>query len=134
VATARAAAPIPSAATALGLRPGFVDDEIAVTEEAPVQHFDCFLGFLFGRHLHEPEAPGPAGELVGDDPDRLDGAGLGEELAKILLRGLEGQVTDEQLSGHPCDLLPTLHGRIRTLQSLCSARQSVTGGNACQVR
>jgi len=99
-----------AAATAapLGLRPRFIDDEIAVTEEAPVQHLDCFLGFLFGRHLHEPEAPRPAGELVGDDPDRLDGAGLGEELAKILLRGLEGQVSDEQLSGHRCDLLPTL--------------------------
>src|SRR5207245_5821264 len=94
-----AAAPIAAATAALRLGSRFVDHEIAVTEEAPVQHLDCFLGFLFGRHLHEPETPRPAGELVGGDPDRLDGAGLGEELAEILLRRLEGQVAYEQLSG-----------------------------------
>src|SRR5882672_12567419 len=92
------AAPAAAAAAALRLRTGFIDHQIAVTEEAPVQHLDCFLGFLFGRHLHEPEAPWPPGELVGDYPDRFDGACRGEELAKILLRGLKGQVPDEQLS------------------------------------
>jgi len=42
-AAARATATIaPATGTALGLGSCFVDHEIAVTEEAPVQHFDCF--------------------------------------------------------------------------------------------
>jgi hypothetical protein len=40
------------------------------------------------RHLDEPEAP-PTRELVGDDPDALDGTRLLKEFAKVFLCGLK---------------------------------------------
>jgi hypothetical protein len=82
----------------LGTR--LVDDEVTVPEQPAVQHFDR-LGCLFLRgHLDESEPPGPPGELVRDDPDRLHDPRLLKELPEILLCSLEGEVTDEKLCGH----------------------------------
>jgi len=89
----------------LGLRPSFIDDEIPIPEEAPIQHLDRLGRLLFGGHLDKPESARPSRELVGDDPNGFDGAGLREELAEIFLRGLEGEVTYEQLSSHRATLL-----------------------------
>jgi hypothetical protein len=94
-------APRPAAAgPTLGLGARLVDDEVPVAEEPAVEHLDRLGGFLFGRHFDETEAARTAGELIGHDPHRLDGAGLLEELAEILFRSLEGKVADEQLCGH----------------------------------
>jgi len=84
----------------LRLRPCLVYDEISIPEEPTVEHLDCFASLFLCRHLDEPESARPSGELVRDDPDRFDGSGLLEELAKVLLGGLEGKVSDEQLCGH----------------------------------
>jgi len=89
----------------LRLGPRLVHDEIPISEEASVQHLYRLRRLLFGGHLDKPESARPSRELIGDDSNRLDGAGLREELAEILLRGLEGEVTDEQLSGHRATLL-----------------------------
>jgi len=82
---ARAASPCP-----LRLWPRLVDDEVSVPEEPTVQHLHCLASLFLGRHLDEPESARPSGELVRDDSDRFHGAGLLEELAKVLLGGLEG--------------------------------------------
>src|SRR5207253_10131624 len=84
-----------AAAAALGLRPGLVDDEVAVAEETTVEHLDRLGRLLLGRHLDEAKTPRPAGELIGDDPYGLDRPRLGEELAQVLLRCLERQVPYE---------------------------------------
>src|SRR6267142_1759788 len=92
---ARAASPRP-----LRLWPRLVDDEVSVPEEPTVQHLHCLASLFLGRHLDEPESARPTGELVSDDSDCFDGSGLLEELAKVLLGGLEREVSYEQLCGH----------------------------------
>jgi hypothetical protein len=87
-------------AGALRLWPRLVHDEVSVSEKPTVEHLDCLASFFLGRHLDEPESARPSGELVRDDPNCLDGPGLLEELAKVLLGGLEGEVSYEQLCGH----------------------------------
>jgi hypothetical protein len=77
-----------------------VDNQIPVSEHAAIQLLDGTAGLLRRRHLHEAEAPRATSKLVGHDPDRLDGPGLLEEFPKVLLRGLVGQVTYEELRGH----------------------------------
>jgi hypothetical protein len=84
----------------LRLWPRLVHDEVSVSEEPTVEHFDCLASLFLGRHLDEPESTRPSSELVRDDPNRLDGSGLLEELAKVLLGGLERKVPDKQLCGH----------------------------------
>ena len=100
------------------LRPGLVHHQVAIAEETPVQHLDGLGGFLFGRHLDETETPRPSGKLVGDDPNLFHGSSLGEQLPQILLRGLKGEITDEQLCRHheppaaiktECTALPGSH-------------------------
>src|SRR5436309_558614 len=95
-ASTRPTAPRP----ALGLGPRLVDHEIAVAEEPPIKHLHRLGGLFLGRHFDETEAAWTPGELIGHDAHRLDGAGLLEELAEVLLRGLEGEIADEQLCGH----------------------------------
>jgi len=82
------------------LRPRLVDHEVPIPEKTTIQHLDRFAGLFLCRHLDEPESARPSRELVRDDPNRLHGAGLLKELAKVLLRGLEGEVSYEQLCGH----------------------------------
>jgi len=82
------------------LRPRFIDHEVPIPEEPTIQHLDRLAGFLLRRHLDEPESARPARELVRDDPNRFYGPGLLKELAKVLLGGLEGEVSYEQLCGH----------------------------------
>jgi len=82
------------------LGPRLIHHEVAVSEKPAVEHLDGLGRFLLGRHLDEAEAPRTPGELIGDDAHRFDGTGLLEELAEVLLRGLEGEVPDEQLCGH----------------------------------
>jgi hypothetical protein len=82
------------------LRARLVHHEIPVPEHTPVQLVDRAVGFLGCRHLHEAEAPRPARELVGHDPDRLDRSSLLEELTEIVLRRLVGKVAYEELGGH----------------------------------
>jgi hypothetical protein len=84
----------------LRLWPRLVDDEVSVPEQPAVQHLDCLASLFLGRHLDEPESARPTGELVRDDSDCFDGSGLLEELAKVLLGGLEREVSYEQLCGH----------------------------------
>jgi hypothetical protein len=87
-------------ASALRLWPRLVHDEVSVPEEPTIEHLDCLASFFLGRHLDEPESARPSGELVRDDPNCLDGPGLLEELAKVLLGGLERKVPYKQLCGH----------------------------------
>jgi hypothetical protein len=87
-------------AGALGLRPSLVDHEVSIPEKPTVEHLDRLIGLFLRRHLDEPESARPSRELIRDDTDRLHGSGLLEELAKVLLGGLEGKIPDEQLCGH----------------------------------
>jgi hypothetical protein len=71
------------------LRPGFVDNEIAIPEQPTIEHLDRLGGLILGGHLDESEATGTARELVGDDPDALDGTRLLKKFAKVFLCRLE---------------------------------------------
>src|SRR5215831_12706177 len=99
-ASATTAARPASARSTRRLGPSLVDYQIAVAEEAPVEHLDGLGRFFLRRHLDESEASRTPGELIGHDPNGFDRAGLLEQLTEILLRGLEGEVADEQLCGH----------------------------------
>jgi len=77
-------------AAPLRLRAGLVDDEVSVTEQPSVEHLDRLRGFFLGGHFHEAEAARAPRELIGDDPDALDGTRLLKELAEILFCCLEG--------------------------------------------
>src|SRR5262245_37704974 len=90
----------PASGAAAALRASLIDHEVPVAEHPAVQLLDRAGRFLRRGHLHEAEPPRAARELVSDDPDRLDGSGLLEELPKVLLRSLVRQVTYEELGGH----------------------------------
>src|SRR5262249_5711742 len=83
---------------ALGARP--IDHAVPIPEDPARQLGDGAARLLGRPPVHEAEAPGAARELVGNDPDRLDGPDLLEELPEVLLRGLVGQVAYEELRGH----------------------------------
>jgi len=85
---------------ALRLRASLVDHEIPIPEQPAVEHLDRLAGLFLRCHLDEPESARPSRELVRDDADRLHGSRLLEELAKVLLGGLEREVSYEQLCGH----------------------------------
>jgi hypothetical protein len=93
-------APWAAGAGSLRLGSRLIDDQIPISEEPPIQHLDRFAGLVLRSHLDEPESARPSRELVRDDPDGFHGSGLLKELAQVLLRGLEGEVSDEQLCGH----------------------------------
>src|SRR5262245_41239833 len=97
---ARAPAARRSAAAPAALRATLVDHEVSVAKHPAVQLLDRSRGLFRRGHLHEAEAPRAPRELVGDDSNRLDRSGLLEELPKVLLRGLVGQVAYEELRGH----------------------------------
>src|ERR1019366_7683853 len=61
-------------------RRGFVNLDVAALELGAVERLDRGGGFAGIRHFDEAETLGLAGELVGDNRDALDGAGLGEEV------------------------------------------------------
>ena len=63
--------------------------QVPVAEQPSVQELDRLGRFFFRRHLDEAEATRVTGDLVGDDPYRLHGAGLLEELPKILFGRLK---------------------------------------------
>src|SRR5262245_34292546 len=105
------ATPIAAARATLGLGTRLVHDEVAVPEQATVQHLDRLGRFLLRGHLDEAESPGAAGELIRNDTDRFHRSGLCEQFAQVLLGGLEGKVTDEELCGHRANLLPMTQRR-----------------------
>ena len=120
-----AATPISAPRAPLGLRTGLVYDEVAVTEQTTVEHLDRLCRLLLRGHLDEAEAPGATGKLVRDDPDRFHRPGLREQLAQVLLGGLEGEVTYEQFCGHCPNLLPMTQRRtMRTLAYLSQHRSA----------
>jgi len=59
-----------------------------------VEFVDGALGFADAVHLHEPEAFGTLGVLVGDDFHVGHGADAGEQLEEVALGGVIGQVAD----------------------------------------
>src|SRR5262249_37833415 len=93
---ATAAPARPAARSALGLWPRLVDHQVPISEEAAVQHFHSPGCLLFGGHLDEAEPARASSELICDDAYGFDSAGLLEQLSKVFLRGLEGEVADEQ--------------------------------------
>jgi hypothetical protein len=94
-----AVAPRPTTAP-LGLRPSFIHDQIAVAEEASVQHLDGLRGFFPRGHLHESEPTRSPCELIGDDANRPHGPGMLEELSHVFCRSLEREIPDEESREH----------------------------------
>src|SRR6266849_4059390 len=94
-----AVAPGPTTAP-LGLRPSFIHDQIAVAEEASVQHLDGLRGFFPRGHLHESEPTRSPSELIGDDANRPHGPGMLEELPHVFCRSLEREIPDEEPREH----------------------------------
>src|SRR5688572_21457127 len=82
-----AAGPAPATTATRRPRVRHVDGQLAAVQVLAVELRDGPLRLLGRGHLHEPEAPGLPGELVGDHRRRLDRAALGEVLAEGFARG-----------------------------------------------
>jgi len=61
-----------------------------------VEHFDGFTSFIFAAHFDERESAGFAGELVHHDVRRANNTRLGEEILKVGVNGLIGEVPYEE--------------------------------------
>ena len=58
------------------------------------------LGVLARLHLNEAKPFRASAELLGHDVGRDDRPGLGEELTKSIIRGVEAETADEEFLGH----------------------------------
>src|SRR5262249_1303146 len=65
-----------------------------------VQLCDRLFRFAGRTHLDEAEATGATGGPIGDHRGGLAGPDLREQCFEICRRGVEGQVTDEELLAH----------------------------------
>src|SRR5207244_1690384 len=98
---AGAAAARAAAVTAAALRGlGDLDFDLATIDVLTVEARDGLLSVLLARHLHEAEAPRPAGVAVGHDAGRFDVADRSEDFAQTITRRGKGEATDEELHGH----------------------------------
>src|SRR5262249_50446358 len=101
-----------------------------------VELLDGPLCLLLGRHLHEAEPPRAARGTVGHHRGGLAGAGLREQLAQLLARGVERKIPYEQPSPHRLSsascrsLLPTeVAGTRWTGRGLTTAATKPAGGS-----
>jgi hypothetical protein len=76
---------------------GAIDPERAAVELAAVQLLDGGGGFLGRAKLHECEAPRAAAVAIGRDRHAQHLADRPEQLADLLLPGVEAQIADENL-------------------------------------
>src|SRR5215831_5821740 len=83
--------------TATGLGTGFVDGQRAAAVLLPGETRDRIARLVVVRELDEPKPLGPPRVSVRDHCHGLHVAVLGEKVAKILLAGAVGKVTDIEL-------------------------------------
>src|SRR5690606_5755495 len=79
---------------------GLVHAQRTAVDHGPIERGDGLLCFLARAHGQEREAPGPPGLPVGDDLGIDHRAMRLKRSAKVLLRGLEGEVAHEQSLVH----------------------------------
>ena len=84
---------------------GLVDRERTTVHGLAVEHRDCVLRFLIGRHGDEREAARFAGEFILHEQDFVNNARLGEEILKVGFRRRKRQIADVEFSGHITYLL-----------------------------
>jgi len=77
--------PVGAEMVAAGSRTSNVHSERATLKDSAIHEADRFLGVGGGLHLDEREASGLASIAIGDERDRRNGTGFGEELANLLL-------------------------------------------------
>jgi hypothetical protein len=79
---------------------GLVDLDASTTHIGVVEHRDrLFCGCVI-RHLNEGESAWATRFAVHWNEHGNDFTGLGKVLSEFLIRGAEGDTTDEQLCGH----------------------------------
>src|SRR5262249_36684666 len=125
VSTATGVAPT----TTVGLGPRHLDLDGSAIQVPPVEMSDRVLGLLVRLHLDEAEAFRATTELVGHDGCRDDGAGLGEEVAKTVTRGIEAEAADKEFLRHgrsPAGL-PPLRARLPSAEGNCETPSDAGG-------
>jgi hypothetical protein len=97
IAVATTTTAVTMAATATGTavftRAGFIDGQVAATEELAVGRLNGGLAFRGAAHGHERETAGAAGGVIGHESDLGDGAVLAEEIFDVVFGGVEGEVS-----------------------------------------
>jgi hypothetical protein len=98
-----------TATAAFFARAGFVDFDIAAVQRLAGQAGDsCFGAFICG-HGYERETSGTAAHAVGYQINIRYRAELFEEVLKIVFRGVEGKISNEQFITHCVITLDPLH-------------------------
>ena len=95
--TEAAAATTAAAAAATLTRTSLVDGEVATIDVLAVERSDRSVAFLSRGELDETEATGATGFAIHDEGRAGDVAVSREELAKLILSGLEREITDVKL-------------------------------------
>lgn len=96
-AAATEAAAATTAAAATLTRTSLVDGEVATIDVLAVERSDRSVAFLSRGELDETEATGATGFAIHDEGRAGDVAVSREELAKLILSGLEREITDVKL-------------------------------------
>ncbi|MCU1270224.1 MAG: hypothetical protein JWN74_1518 [Acidobacteriaceae bacterium] len=86
-----------TAAGALRFRAGFVHINGASADLASIQFGNGLVPFFAVCHLDETESPRTSGFAVGEDADPVDRPIRFEDLAQLILRGVEAEVPNENI-------------------------------------
>ena len=77
-----------------------IDRQIATIHRGAVEGFDGLLRFLGGAHRHETEPARAAADAVDHQVRFHDGAVRSEHILEIILRGVEGKISNKQFVTH----------------------------------
>ena len=77
-----------------------VDRQIATIHRGAVKGFDGLLRFFGGTHRDEAEPAWAAANAVNHQVRFHDGAVRSEHILEIILRGVEGKISDKQFVTH----------------------------------
>ncbi len=77
-------------------RTGNVDGQRTALEFLAVEHFNGLVGFISTAHFDKGKAARLARELVHHDVHRANDTSLGEEILKVSVYGLVGEISYEE--------------------------------------
>jgi hypothetical protein len=98
--TAELATTTTTTTATLFARAGDVHGQVTSVEIAAVKSLARDLSLFGGAHGHESESAGPAGVAVGHHLDFKHGTMRGKRVLKMVLGGVEGQISYKQLIVH----------------------------------
>src|SRR5487761_2433969 len=84
-------------ASAIFLRAGLIDGQVAAVELVAVQRIDGPLGFRVASHFHKSEALGPACVPIRDDADTVYGSILFKQRTNCVFSGPKTEVSHKYI-------------------------------------